>query len=239
MKALTIKMSALVFVAQPLLAQPAASGDTSEAVPTPLRPIVPEPQRQCLDKTSSGLGFWVLKGASGTARPDKKDYVLVNYIGYLAANGVVFDQNLNQAFPVGAVVTGLSEGLLLMTKGSIWRFCVPEALAYASQSQELIPARSDLVFQVELIDFKTEAEVGAIRAQAAQGGTKVAVQASPTRDARSLQALPAPPTPEMALDTPQITSSGDAINDAKRKCAALGFVRGTPKFGQCVLKVSQ
>jgi hypothetical protein len=30
-----------------------------------------------------------------------------------------------------------------------------------------------------------------------------------------------------------------SVADAKRKCADLGFVRGTPKFGQCVLKVSE
>jgi hypothetical protein len=30
-----------------------------------------------------------------------------------------------------------------------------------------------------------------------------------------------------------------SLADAKRKCADLGFVRGTPKFGQCVLKVSE
>ena len=29
------------------------------------------------------------------------------------------------------------------------------------------------------------------------------------------------------------------IEDAKRKCAELGFVAGTPKFGQCVLKLTQ
>ncbi|WP_298198560.1 hypothetical protein [Novosphingobium sp.] len=47
---------------------------------------------------------------------------------------------------------------------------------------------------------------------------------------------PAPAPPPAANVQPQGRSS---IDEAKRKCASLGFVRGTPKFGQCVLKVSE
>ena len=100
------------------------------------------------------------------AKPGTGDYVLVNYIGYLAASGTVFDQNVTQAFATGAVIKGFSEGLLLMTKGSVWRFCIPAALGYGAQGTGPIPANSDLVFQVELVDFKTAAEVNAMRSQA-------------------------------------------------------------------------
>jgi hypothetical protein len=34
-------------------------------------------------------------------------------------------------------------------------------------------------------------------------------------------------------------TSGASIDDAKKKCAELGFTRGTEKFGNCVLKVSR
>ncbi|MFM6828791.1 MAG: FKBP-type peptidyl-prolyl cis-trans isomerase, partial [Novosphingobium sp.] len=95
-----------------------------------------------------------LKPADAT-KPAKSDIVLVNYIGYLAATGAVFDQGMQAAFPVEGVIPGFSEGLQLMAKGSTWRFCVPAALGYGAEVSGPIPANSDLVFQVELVDFKT------------------------------------------------------------------------------------
>lgn len=166
--ALSLSLAALV--ATPALAapQPAAKpapAPTAEILPVPLNPIVPAAQRMCSAKTASGLGTRVLKDAAG-AKPGASDYVLVNYIGYLAANGVVFDQNTSQAFPAGGVIKGFSEGLQLMSKGSIWRFCIPAALGYGDKGTGPIPANADLVFQVELVDFKTEAEISAMRAEA-------------------------------------------------------------------------
>ena len=158
----------LLAVALPAVAQTAASAASSEILPVPLQPMVPAAQRQCSAKTASGLGTRLLKDAPG-AKPAATDFVLVNYIGYLAADGKVFDQNVTQAFSAGGVIKGFSEGLQLMTKGSTWRFCIPAALGYGDKGTGPIPANSDLVFQVELVDFKTEAEVAAIRAQAEQG----------------------------------------------------------------------
>jgi FKBP-type peptidyl-prolyl cis-trans isomerase FkpA len=55
-----------------------------------------------------------------------------------------------------------------MTKGSIWRFCVPAALGYGAKGAgDAIPANADLVFQAELVDFKTAAEIEKMRAAAA------------------------------------------------------------------------
>lgn len=144
-----------------------------EAIPLPLNPIVGASQRLCNAKSASGLGTLNLKPAHG-AKPAKADYVLVNYIGYLAATGAVFDQNMQAAFPVEGVIPGFSEGLQMMAKGSTWRFCVPAALGYGAEASGPIPANSDLVFQVELVDFKTSAEVEAMRA--AQGAQQAAPQ---------------------------------------------------------------
>lgn len=146
----------------------------------PLNPVVPVAQRQCAAKTASGLGTRVLKAATGPT-PGRSDFVLVNYIGYLAASGTVFDQNVSQVFSAGAVIKGFSEGLLLMSKGSTWRFCIPAALGYGDKGTGPIPANSDLVFQVELVDFKTEAEVTAMRSQAAQEAAQTpdAAQSAP------------------------------------------------------------
>lgn len=149
-------------VAPVAAAAPAPAAAPSEILPVPLNPVVPAAQRVCSATTASGLGTRVLRDAQAP-KPARGDYVLVNYIGYLAADGTVFDQNVTQAFSTGAVIKGFSEGLLLMSKGSIWRFCIPAALGYGERSTGPIPANSDLVFQVELADFKTEAEITAMR----------------------------------------------------------------------------
>jgi FKBP-type peptidyl-prolyl cis-trans isomerase FkpA len=76
-----------------------------------------------------------------------------------------------------------------MAKGSIWRFCVP-ALGYGAQGGgDTIPPNADLVFQVELVDFKTAAEVEQMRAAAA------AAQAAPRMPRRLKQAPAAAPKP--------------------------------------------
>lgn len=137
-----------------------------QAIPLPLNPIIPAAQRLCTQAAASGLGSVVLTPAEG-AKPGADDYALVNYIGYLAATGMVFDQGMRSAFPVGGVIPGFSEGLQMMTKGSIWRFCVPASLGYGDEASGPIPAGSDLVFQVELLDYKSPAEVDAMRAAAA------------------------------------------------------------------------
>ncbi len=144
-----------------------AAAPSAEILPVPLNPVIPAAQRMCSATTASGLGTRMLKDGAG-AKPGASDYVLVNYIGYLAANGTVFDQNAAQAFPAGGVIKGFSEGLQMMNKGSIWRFCIPAALGYGDKATGPIPAKSDLVFQVELVDFKTEAEIAAMRAQMPQ-----------------------------------------------------------------------
>lgn len=163
----------LLGTTMPVLAAPAAVAPSTTVIPLPLNPVIAPPQRLCGTTAPSGLGALVLKPAEG-AKPAKADFVLVNYIGYLAASGTVFDQGMQSAFPVEGVIPGFSEGLQMMAKGSTWRFCVPSALGYGAQSSGPIPANSDLVFQVELADFKTGAELEAMRA--AQGASQPSAQ---------------------------------------------------------------
>jgi len=92
--------------------------------------------------------------------------VLVNYIGYLATTGQVFDQAMTAPMQVSGVIPGFGEGLQQIPRGGIWRLCVPAALGYGAKETGPIPANSDLVFQVELLDSRTEAEVAAMRRQA-------------------------------------------------------------------------
>ena len=148
--------------AVPALAQSPAG---NAVIPVPLQPVIPAEQRTCTAKTASGLGYSALQPGSG-AKVGPSDYVLVNYIGYLAATGAVFDQATNSTMTVDGVVPGFGEGLQLVPKGGIMRICLPAALGYGAQATGPIPANSDLVFQIELVDSRTVAEVAAMRAEA-------------------------------------------------------------------------
>ncbi|MCT8002036.1 FKBP-type peptidyl-prolyl cis-trans isomerase [Sphingomonas sanguinis] len=140
--------------------KPVAPNDT--IIPLPLTPIVPAGQRLCASRTPSGLGYSILRPANGP-KPSADDTVLVNYIGYLSATGTVFDQSMQSPMPVGGVIPGFSEGLQLIGRGGVVRLCVPSALGYGAQASGPIPANSDLIFQIEMLDFKTAAEIAEMR----------------------------------------------------------------------------
>ncbi len=163
---------ALTFVLLTLGATAAHAGPATASaavvdpiIALPLRPIVPAAQRNCTAKSTSGLGYSVLKAADGP-KVGATDYVLVDYIGYLTATGAVFDQNQRAPLNVENVIPGFSEGLQMMPRGSVYRFCIPAAIGYGAQASGPIPANSDLVFQVQLLDSKTVAEVAAMQKQA-------------------------------------------------------------------------
>src|SRR4051812_6276810 len=102
-------------------------------IPVPLQPIVPASQRLCANRTPSGLGYTMLRAASG-ARPGASDTVLVGYIGYLAATGAVFDQNERTPLGVSDVIAGFSEGLQMMAKTGVMRLCIPAGLGYGARA---------------------------------------------------------------------------------------------------------
>lgn len=157
-----------VHEAKPGMASSASAVPNPGIIQLPLLPIVPASQRACTAKTPSGLGYTMLRAGTG-AQPAGDDTVLVNYVGYLAATGAVFDQNMQTPMPVGGVIPGFSQGLQLLSRTGIARLCIPAAMAYGAEASDTIPANSDLVFQVELIDFKTAAEIAEMRkAQAPQ-----------------------------------------------------------------------
>lgn len=137
---------------------PAPVKASSAIIALPLTPIVPKGQRLCSARTPTGLGYTMLRPGSG-AKPTQGDVSLVNYIGYLVTTGAVFDQGMRSPLPVNGVIPGFSQGLQMLAKTGVARFCIPAAMGYGSQASGPIPANSDLVFQVELLDFKTTAQV--------------------------------------------------------------------------------
>lgn len=155
--------------AAPAQAAPVQAASAPAANPAiialPLQPVIPAAQRACSARTVSGLGYAALRDAAGP-KAGATDFVLVNYIGYLAADGQVFDQGMQTPMQVNGVIPGFAEGLQLLPRGATYRFCIPAALGYGAQATGPIPANSDLIFQVELVDSKTAAEVDAIRKKA-------------------------------------------------------------------------
>jgi FKBP-type peptidyl-prolyl cis-trans isomerase FkpA len=163
----------------PALAAPAPAAPAPAAIiKLPLQPVVAPDLRACSARTASGLGYTVLRDATGP-KPGKTDFVLIGYIGYLATTGAVFDQNQGTPLSIDSVIPGFSEGLQLMPRGSVYRLCVPAALGYGAKGAgDAIPANADLVFQIELIDSKTAAEVAAMR-QAQEAGAPQPAPAQP------------------------------------------------------------
>jgi FKBP-type peptidyl-prolyl cis-trans isomerase FkpA len=118
-------------------------------------------------QTASGLQYQVLKPGTGTATPTDDDIALITYTGTLT-DGTVFDQS-QQPTPVPVspqgVQPGFSEALKLMRKGAEYRIWMPPALAYGDKDQKdqaghvKVPGHSVLVFDVNMLDWKSTAEI--------------------------------------------------------------------------------
>lgn len=117
--------------------------------------------------TETGLQFKVLEEGTGPS-PSPSDVALVGYKGTLL-DGVVFDENPQTAMPVDGVVPGFSEGLQKMKKGGKYRLWIPPQLGYGDQAAGPIPANSVLVFDVQLHDFKSKADIMRMQQMMQQG----------------------------------------------------------------------
>ena len=120
-------------------------------IPADVEPVV---------TTDSGLKYSVLSpGQPDAARPRQQDKVVVHYTGWLEKDGRKFDSSRDRGqkatFGVMQVIQGWREGLQLMPVGSRFKFTIPWQLAYGEQGQPpTIPARANLVFDVELFEIQ-------------------------------------------------------------------------------------
>ena len=81
--------------------------------------------------------------------------VVVNYTGFLAADGQIFDAGRAATFQLNQVIEGWQQGLLNMQEGGIRRIFIP---AHLAQGIGGIPSNADLVFDVQLIGIITPSE---------------------------------------------------------------------------------
>ena len=112
-----------------------------------------------VDSTASGLKYVVVSKTNGDhAMAGKR--VKVHYTGFFE-NGKVFDSSVDNGDPIefqlgkGFVIPGWDEGIALMKVGEKFRLYIPYALAYGEFGRlPQIPAKSNLIFDVELIEVK-------------------------------------------------------------------------------------
>lgn len=108
--------------------------------------------------TETGLVYVCTKPGRGP-KPKTNQQVKVHYTGRLL-DGTVFDSSVERDEPfefqlgIHQVIAGWDEGIAMMSKGEKGVLYIPFNLAYGPRQTGPIPAYSNLIFDVELIDFK-------------------------------------------------------------------------------------
>jgi FKBP-type peptidyl-prolyl cis-trans isomerase FklB len=153
---LSLSLSATLLLLMPGC-QSDTKTDTSKKAATNGGATTPSTAGAGVVTTASGLRYQVLaSGPAGGRAPTLNDSVTVHYKGTLT-NGTVFDSSYERGAPatfgVGQVIPGWTEALQLMKPGDKWAIFIPAHLGYGPRSMGDIPANSDLVFQVELLQI--------------------------------------------------------------------------------------
>ncbi|WP_422061766.1 FKBP-type peptidyl-prolyl cis-trans isomerase [Sphingopyxis sp.] len=123
------------------------------------------------------IGFETVKAGTGPS-PTKADVVLIKYEGKLD-DGTVFDANEQAPLQVAQVVPGFGQALARMQKGGKYKVVIPPALGYGDRAAGPIPANSTLHFDIELLDFRSEAEVRAMQQMMQQQQQQQMMQGAP------------------------------------------------------------
>ena len=106
---------------------------------------------------TSGLVYIPIDEGEGDT-PQLGDKVAFHYKGYYL-NGEVFDSSYDKSYPLiveignGMIINGLEESLLMMNKGAKAKVIIPFYLAYDDMDNAPVPPYSNLIFELEMIDF--------------------------------------------------------------------------------------
>ncbi|MBI5541787.1 MAG: FKBP-type peptidyl-prolyl cis-trans isomerase [Bacteroidia bacterium] len=114
-------------------------------------------------KTPSGLKLILVSQTNkNNQRPPKGSTVKVHYTGYFE-DGKIFDSSVKRGEPIsfqvgkGMVIKGWDEGISILKVGDKARLLIPYQLAYGEAGRSpVIPAKANLIFDVELVDFTPE-----------------------------------------------------------------------------------
>ncbi|HEY3849391.1 MAG TPA: FKBP-type peptidyl-prolyl cis-trans isomerase [Steroidobacteraceae bacterium] len=108
--------------------------------------------------TASGLEYKIDKAGDAKAPAiTAEDEVTVNYRGTLL-DGSEFDSSESHGkpleIPVGGVIKGWQEALVMMKPGAKWTLYIPPELAYGANPRPGIPGNSLLTFNIEILSVK-------------------------------------------------------------------------------------
>jgi FKBP-type peptidyl-prolyl cis-trans isomerase FkpA len=96
--------------------------------------------------------------------PTDGQYILINYKGMLK-DGKVFDQGQGVPMQLGGTIPGFDRALRQSQQGGKYRIEIPASEGYGAEEKRnpmtgevVIPANSDLVFEVDVLQFMSEAD---------------------------------------------------------------------------------
>lgn len=102
--------------------------------------------------SKTGLQYRIIRAGTGI-KPKFRDRVQLHYSGRLL-DGTIFDSSYERGqpatFPLGGVIPGFSEGLMLMSEGAKYELFMPGNIAYGQGNGPGGP-NSLLIFEVELL----------------------------------------------------------------------------------------
>jgi FKBP-type peptidyl-prolyl cis-trans isomerase FklB len=105
----------------------------------------------------SGIQYKIITQGSGV-KPTLEDTIKVHYKG-TTIDGQIFDDSYSRGepieFPLGGLIEGWKQTLVLMPVGSKWQLFVPSDFAYGDRGAGAnIPGGATLIFELELLDVK-------------------------------------------------------------------------------------
>lgn len=107
-------------------------------------------QNATYSEDSRGFFFHITQREEGD-KPDLCSTVRVKYELRLM-DGTMVEFNNDVTFRLAGLITGWQMGIPLIGKGSKIILYLPPALAYGNRTTGSIPANSNLVFEIELLD---------------------------------------------------------------------------------------
>jgi len=114
-------------------------------------------ENKAVQFTASGLGYEVLKSATGSIA--KVGQEVTFHYQLSALNGQVMESSagrepLKMVIQDGAMIPGMVEALQKIPVGAKYKLYVPSALAYGEQGGQGMPPAASLIFEVEVLDVK-------------------------------------------------------------------------------------
>jgi FKBP-type peptidyl-prolyl cis-trans isomerase FklB len=105
----------------------------------------------------SGIQYKILTQGNGV-KPTLEDTIKVHYKG-TTLDGNIFDDSYSRGepieFPLGGLIEGWKQALVLMPVGSRWQLFIPSEYAYGDRGAGAnIPGGATLIFELELLDVK-------------------------------------------------------------------------------------